>query len=80
MVSCSPDIQWFIIRDCSSFLVKGNRTVFTKEPNNLTNKNSFRYNGLIHKKTVGVEPAEDGKGVVLVTKKQNGKYANACHT
>ncbi|XP_070532776.1 large ribosomal subunit protein eL28-like [Ptychodera flava] len=73
MVSCSPDIQWLIIRDNSSFLVKNNNMVFTKEPNNLKNKNSFRYNGLIHRKTVGIEPAEDGKGVVLVTKKQNAK-------
>jgi len=61
------------MRDNSSFLLKGNRTVFTREPNNLKSKNAFRYNGLIHKKTVGIEPAEDGKGVVLVTKKQNAK-------
>jgi large subunit ribosomal protein L28e len=36
-------------------------------------RNSFRYNGLINRKTIGVEPAKDGKGVVLVTKKGGGK-------
>lgn len=43
-----------------------------QEPNNLKSKNSFRYNGLIHRKTVGIEPAKDGKGVVLVTRKSRG--------
>ena len=39
-------------------------------------KNSFRYNGFIHRKTVGVEPAnagiepaKEGSGVLLVTRK-----------
>jgi len=32
-----------------------------------------RFNGLVHKKTVGIEPAENGKGVVLVTRKTSGK-------
>lgn len=38
-----------------------------KEPNNLKNRNNFRYNGLIHKKVVGVEAVKDGKGVVFST-------------
>ncbi|KAF2987797.1 hypothetical protein EK904_014224, partial [Melospiza melodia maxima] len=36
-------------------------------------RNSFRYNGLIHRKTVGVEPAPDGKGIVVVLKKRSGQ-------
>ncbi|XP_066030944.1 LOW QUALITY PROTEIN: large ribosomal subunit protein eL28, partial [Chamaea fasciata] len=36
-------------------------------------RNSFRYNGLIHRKTVGVEPAPDGKGIVVVLKKRAGQ-------
>uniref|UniRef100_A0A674IX25 Large ribosomal subunit protein eL28 n=1 Tax=Terrapene triunguis TaxID=2587831 RepID=A0A674IX25_9SAUR len=44
-----------------------------KEPNNLKARNSFRYNGLIHRKTVGVEPAADGKGIVVVLKKRAGQ-------
>merc|ERR1711915_119755 len=67
-------LQWLLIRNNSSFLMKRNDATFTKEPNNLKNKNSYRFNGLIHNKTVGVEAAEGGKGVVLVTKK--AKCAN----
>nr|XP_014436729.1 60S ribosomal protein L28 [Pelodiscus sinensis] len=44
-----------------------------QEPNNLKARNSFRYNGLIHRKTVGVEPAADGKGIVVVLKKRAGQ-------
>lgn len=36
--------------------------------------NSFRFNGLIHKKTVAVEPKSDGKGVVLVTRNNKSKF------
>ncbi|CAH1785812.1 unnamed protein product [Owenia fusiformis] len=68
----SADLQWMIIRNNSSFLLKGNKQTFSKEPNNLRNRNSFRYNGLVQKKTVGVEPCADGKGVVLVTKRATG--------
>ena len=38
-----------------------------KEPNNLRNRNTFRLNGLIHPKVVGVEAVSDGKGVVFST-------------
>lgn len=42
-----------------------------QESNNLANVSSFRYNGLVHKKTVGIVPATEKKGftVVLKTKK-----------
>lgn len=69
-MSVSADLLWGIIRNNSCFLLKGSGQTYSKEPNNLKAKNSFRYNGLIHKKTVGVEPCKDGKGVVLVTRKQ----------
>ncbi|CAG5130693.1 unnamed protein product [Candidula unifasciata] len=42
------------------------------EPNNLKGGNSFRYNGLIHRKTAGIEPVKDGKGVSVVTRKSEG--------
>ncbi len=41
--------------------------MYFKEPNNLKNRNTFRYNGLIHPKVVGVEAVKDGKGVVFST-------------
>ncbi|XP_039254810.1 large ribosomal subunit protein eL28-like [Styela clava] len=69
----SANLQWMIIRNNSCFLLKRNDQQFTTELNNLKNKNSYRFNGLIHKKTVGVEADPEGKGVVLVTKKK-GSY------
>jgi len=69
----SSALQWMIVRNNSSFLLKGSGQTLTKEPNNLKGKNSFRYNGLIHNKTVGIEATADKKGVVLVTKKQTGR-------
>merc|ERR1739848_99537 len=69
----SAELQWAIIRNNSCFLLKGNKQTFSKEAGNLKARNSFRFNGLVRDKTVGVEPCADGKGVVLVTK--NAKNA-----
>lgn len=50
-----------------------NNSVFSRqEPNNLTSVSSYRYSGVVHKKTVGVVPAADKKGFTAVLKK--GKY------
>ncbi|KAI1904772.1 hypothetical protein AGOR_G00009130 [Albula goreensis] len=72
-VNMSSHLQWMVIRNCSSFLIKRNGQTYSTEPNNLKSKNSFRFNGLVHRKTVGVEPAADGKGVVVVLKKRAGQ-------
>ncbi|XP_046558828.1 60S ribosomal protein L28-like isoform X2 [Haliotis rubra] len=72
VVTMSADLQWMIIRNNSSFLLKRPRLTISTEKNNLKGINSFRYNGLIRKKTLGVEPAKDGKGVVLVTRNSTG--------
>lgn len=45
---------------------------FQQEPNNLTSVSSYRYSGVVHKKTVGVVPAADKNGFTAVLKK--GKY------
>ncbi|KAK7814074.1 hypothetical protein U0070_020933 [Myodes glareolus] len=58
----SAHLQWMVVLNCSSFLIKRNKQMYSTEPNNLKVRSSFRYNGLIHRKTVGVEPAADGKG------------------
>ena len=47
-----------------------------QEPNNLTNLSSLRYNGLVHKKTVGIVPA-DKKGFTVVLKTKKNQVCNA---
>uniref|UniRef100_A0AAY5JWE8 Large ribosomal subunit protein eL28 n=1 Tax=Esox lucius TaxID=8010 RepID=A0AAY5JWE8_ESOLU len=69
----SSHLQWMVIRNCSSFLIKRNGQTYSTEPNNLKSKNSFRFNGLVHRKTVGVQPAADNKGIVVVLKKRAGQ-------
>ncbi|CAF4550309.1 unnamed protein product [Rotaria sp. Silwood2] len=63
----SSHVQWMVIRNTSSFLHKRKLGTFTTEPSNLKNRNTFRSNGLIHPKVVGVEAVKDGKGVVFTT-------------
>ncbi|CAK1542663.1 unnamed protein product [Leptosia nina] len=69
----SAHLNWMIIRNNNAFLVKKRniKKPFSKEPNNVTNLNAFRYNGLIHKKTVGVVENENPsrKGFTVVYKK-----------
>ncbi|XP_043854549.1 60S ribosomal protein L28-like [Dromiciops gliroides] len=69
----SAHLQWMVLRNCSSFLIKSNMQTYSTEPNNLKARNSFRYNGLIHRKTVGIEPAADGKGIMVVLKRRAGQ-------
>ena len=65
----SAELCWSIIRKNSCFLLKNNGLQLTKEPNNLAGVNTFKHNGLVNKKTVGVDAAPDGKGVVLSLRK-----------
>ncbi|XP_062410495.1 60S ribosomal protein L28 [Sardina pilchardus] len=69
----SSHLQWMVIRDCSSYLIKRNGQTYSTEANNLKSRNSFRFNGLVHRKSVGVDAAADGKGVVVVLKKRAGQ-------
>uniref|UniRef100_A0A2R9AQJ5 Large ribosomal subunit protein eL28 n=1 Tax=Pan paniscus TaxID=9597 RepID=A0A2R9AQJ5_PANPA len=54
----SAHLQWMVVRNCSSFLIKRKNT----EPNNLKARNSF---------TVGVEPAADSRGVVVMKRRSS---------
>ncbi|XP_063066129.1 60S ribosomal protein L28 [Engraulis encrasicolus] len=69
----SSHLQWMVIRNCSSYLIKRNGQTYSTEANNLKSRNSFRFNGLVHRKSVGVDAAADGKGVVVVLKKRAGQ-------
>ena len=61
-------LQLFDLLLCILKVGKNNGLLLFQEPNNLRGVNSFRYNGLVQEKTVGVEATSDGKGVVLVTR------------
>ena len=67
----SAHLTWMIIRNNNAYMMKKRniRKPFSTEPNNLNNLSSFRYNGLIHKKSVGVIAAPDNKGFTVVYKK-----------
>ena len=84
MSNVSADVLWSCVRDQSCHLLKRGASRrsgmgkkgghFTMEPNNLTGINSFKYSGLANSKTVGIEPAKEGKGIVLTTKsRKDGK-------
>jgi len=78
----SADLNWLIIRNNNAFLLKKRnvKKPFSTEPSNLTNVSSFRYNGLVHKKTVGIVPVDKkGFSVVLKTKKNQRKPAKNVH-
>ncbi|XP_043819147.1 60S ribosomal protein L28-like [Dromiciops gliroides] len=66
-------LQWMVLGNCYSFLIKCNKQTYSPKPNNHKAQNSFRYNRLIHWKTVGIEPATDSKGIVVVLKWQAGQ-------
>ena len=62
----SSELIWNVIRANNSFLKTSNGVTFTKEPNNLTGKNSFKFSGLANQKTVGI--TVDNKKVVMTTR------------
>ena len=62
-----------VVRNCSSFLIKRNSRRTAPNPITWRPATPFRYNGLIHRKTVGVEPAAESKGVVVVMKRGSGQ-------
>jgi len=72
----SPEVQWQLIRNNHSFLVKRDGHSFSSEPLNLTNKHSFKFSGLVNSKVVGIVAGKKGskKGITLV-KRPNGRTA-----
>ncbi|KAI1333763.1 60S ribosomal protein L28 [Xylariaceae sp. FL0016] len=69
----SPDLVWEIVRGNNSFLVKrktGGGVQFSRDPLNLTNKNSRKHAGFVNPKAVGIASGEKD-GVKVVTKKES---------
>ncbi|XP_055533361.1 60S ribosomal protein L28-like [Wyeomyia smithii] len=75
MADSSSHLNWLIIRDHNAFLLKQRniKKPFSTEPNNLTNLSSFRYSGLVHKKTLSVVPADKGISLIYKRPKQQNK-------
>ena len=71
----SSDICWAVVRKNSSFLVKSHNQglTLTREPGNLTGLNTYKHNGYVNKKSIGIEAGADGKGVTLTLNSKNGK-------
>ncbi|XKL59700.1 hypothetical protein PGB90_000716 [Kerria lacca] len=69
----SSDLYWMIIRNNNAYLLKKRdiKKPFSTESGNLKNVASFRYNGLIHEKTIDIKPAKEGKGFIITTKRKN---------
>ncbi|XP_046627780.1 60S ribosomal protein L28 isoform X3 [Neodiprion virginianus] len=67
----SSHLNWMIIRNNNAFLLKKRNISkpFSTESNNLTNLSSYRYSGLVHRKSVGIVDTPDKKGFTVVYKK-----------
>ncbi|KAJ8520829.1 hypothetical protein ONZ45_g2348 [Pleurotus djamor] len=65
----STDLQWLLVRNYNSFLVKRVREgpVFSKEPGNLRNLHSHKYSGLANSKTIDV--SDSSSGIQITTRK-----------
>lgn len=68
----SAELQWMIVKDRSSFLVKKRmiKTWFSIDPLNPKGTHAKRYSGTVRDKALTIEPHGSGKGVTLVYKKQ----------
>ena len=62
----SADLQWSIIRNNSAFIVRSLGTTLSRDPNNISAKNSFKATSVVNKRIVGIRAAE--KGVIMTTK------------
>lgn len=82
MANVPVDIQWQVIRKTSAFLhrQRGIPKQFSRERFNLKGINSIRYNGLIHKKGMDIQPTPDGKGITVTVKKRTKTMLPAVST
>ncbi|OCL10031.1 ribosomal protein L28e [Glonium stellatum] len=75
----SSDLIWEITRGHSSTLVKrkgAGGVQFSRDPLNLKNKYTRKYEGFVNDKAIGIRTGENG-GVVLMTKKADKAHKPA---
>ncbi|GLB43672.1 putative ribosomal protein [Lyophyllum shimeji] len=63
----SSDLQWLLLRNYNSFVVKRvpEGPVFSREPGNLRNLHSYKYSGLANEKTIDI--SETSEGTIQIT-------------
>jgi len=69
--NASANVQWSILRNQSSFITKqreGGNVIFTSEPFNLTQRNTFSASGLVNGKALSIAAGE--KNALNVTLKR----------
>jgi large subunit ribosomal protein L28e len=64
MVS-SSQLNWQIIRNHSSFLVKRNGVQMSREAGNLTAQNSYKFSGIANDRAVSVDASAEGFALTL---------------
>ncbi|KAI8897684.1 ribosomal L28e/Mak16, partial [Globomyces pollinis-pini] len=69
----SSDLVWLLTRSNTSYLVKRNGILLSREAGNVTNKQSLKFSGVAADKTVAVTPAAKG---VKITLRKAGVAAN----
>jgi len=71
-MAVSSDLVWLLVRNNSSFLVKRDRLQLTKEPQNLIQKNSYKFSGLANRRTVGLDVKDKKVNIILKRTKLDG--------
>lgn len=71
-MSAPSHLVWSLVKDTNAYIIKSNGHVFSKDPNNLVNKNSFKYSSLAQPKSIGVQSVTGAgkKGVTIVVSKK----------
>jgi len=70
-MSQSPEVIWQVIRNNSCFLRKQRTGTLNSDPNNLWNKNTFRYSSLVNKKSFGLRLKKGNVILSIKTKSDN---------
>ncbi|KAK7464115.1 hypothetical protein VKT23_006279 [Stygiomarasmius scandens] len=72
----SSDLEWLLIRNYNSFMVKGlpEGPIFSKEPGNLRNLHSHKYSGLANSKTIDIS---ENNGTLQITTRKVKAAPNA---
>jgi len=75
-------LLWEITRNRSALTVKrrtGGGVEFSRDPLNLTNRHSRKFDGYVNDKAFGIQPSENGGLTLHVKKSDNGHKPSSAH-